>query len=68
MPSAPVPALTGQTRPEYYNMLSTGIGVVPRRGWDIATAFWLSQAEQNPIGGMMLWARTAPARLLTVMS
>jgi hypothetical protein len=59
-----------QSRPDYSNGLygnRTGLGPVPRRGWDEPTARLLAIAEQKGDAGIRHFYQTAALRLLKVL-
>jgi hypothetical protein len=72
MPTPTTPARTpgvgsAQTRPDYFRALGTGLGVVPRRGWDVATNRWLLAAAQGT-DGLRGFVQSAPCRVLQVLA
>lgn len=54
-----------QTRPEYYNSYASGLGIVPRRGWDAQTSSFLSilngsmEGQGNPPPRVLRWWASA---------
>lgn len=57
------------TRPDYISgyTIGSGIGVVPRRGWDAQTGAYIAEAARSPLSCLRDWASLAPLRLLEVL-
>lgn len=55
------------SRPDYFNAYGNGIGLVPRRSWDMRTTEYIRQVSLSPLLSLQGWAQQAPLRLLAVL-
>lgn len=56
-----------QTRPDYFRFTGSGLGIIPRRGWDVATNRWLL-ASAASADGLRGFLANAPNRVLQVLA